>query len=29
MVVNLENKWRDEMLKINYENICVKIADTD
>lgn len=29
MVVNLENKWRDEMLKINCENISVKIADTD
>lgn len=29
MVVNLENKWRDEMLKINYGNISVKIADTD
>lgn len=29
MVFNLENKQRDEMLKINHENIDVKIADTD
>lgn len=28
MVFNLENKQRDEMLKINHENIDVKIADT-